>query len=191
MPDLLIFFAIPVLIIAVSIVSAFLINRSVKSVLDDLKVELENASALNEVIFARELLKFFADSDASMAALDLIANAKNAGITGFRVAEMTTAARNDVEALYKAMQSSLEPRIEYSKLSYVSSFFPRIIIIYGSVLAIATFILYALELGFLNAEFFAVSYGVILGASGLFSVLIAFLVGDFIRHTDRISMARG
>ncbi len=177
-------------IIVVSITSAYIIKRSVKNILDSLKSELENVSALNEAVFARELLRFFAESDASHAAMDLIAEAKDTGTIDSGVAEMTFVARNDVEKLYKAMRSSLEPRIEYSRLSYISSFFPRVIIIYGAVLSVATFIIYTLELGFLDTKYFDVSYGIILGASGLFSVLIAFLVGDFIRHADRISMTR-
>lgn len=190
MPQLVILFAVPVVIIAVSITSAYIIKRSVKSVLDSLKAELENVSALNEAVFARELLRFFAESDASQAAMDLIAQAKGTGMIDSGVAEMTFAARNDVEILYKAMQSSLEPRVEYSRLSYISSFFPRVIVIYGAVLSVATFIIYTLELGFLDTEFFDVSYGIIIGATSIFSVLIAFLVGDFIRHADRISIAK-
>ena len=58
-------FAIPVVIIVVSIISAYIIKRSVKNILDGLKSELENVSALNEAVFARELLRFFAESDAS------------------------------------------------------------------------------------------------------------------------------
>jgi hypothetical protein len=190
MPQLVILFAVPVVIIAVSITSAYIIKRSVKSVLHSLKEELENVSALNEAVFARELLRFFAESDASQAAMDLIAQAKDTGMIDSGVAEMTFVAKNDVEKLYKAMQSSLEPRVEYSKLGYISSFFPRVIVIYGAVLSVATFIIYTLELGFLDTEFFDVSYGIIIGATSIFSVLIAFLVGDFIRHADRISIAK-
>ena len=190
MSDLIILFAIPVVIVSVSITSAYIIKRSVKNILDDLKLELENVSALNEAVFARELLRFFAESDASQAAMGLIAEAKDTGTIDSGVAEMTFVAKNDVEKLYKAMQSSLEPRVEYSKLGYISSFFPRVIIIYGTVLSLATFIIYTLELGFLDTKFLAVSYGIILGSSGLFSVLIAFLVADFIRHADRITIAR-
>ena len=190
MPQLVILFAVPVVIIAVSITSAYIIKRSVKSVLHSLKEELENVSALNEAVFARELLRFFAESDASQAAMDLIAQAKDTGMIDSGVAEMTFVAKNDVEKLYKAMQSSLEPRVEYSKLGYISSFFPRVIIIYGAVLSLATFIIYTLELGFLDAKFLAISYGIILGSSGLFSILIAFLVADFIRHADRITIAK-
>ena len=190
MSDLIILFAIPVVIVSVSITSAYIIKRSVKNILDDLKLELENVSALNEAVFARELLRFFAESDASQAAMGLIAEAKDTGTIDSGVAEMTFVAKNDVEKLYKAMQSSLEPRVEYSKLGYISSFFPRVIIIYGAVLSLATFIIYTLELGFLDAKFLAISYGIILGSSGLFSILIAFLVADFIRHADRITIAK-
>ena len=190
MSDLIILFAIPVVIVSVSITSAYIIKRSVKNILDDLKLELENVSALNEAVFARELLRFFAESDASQAAMGLIAEAKDTGTIDSGVAEMTFVAKNDVEKLYKAMQSSLEPRVEYSKLGYISSFFPRVIVIYGAVLSVATFIIYTLELGFLDTKFLAISYGIILGSSGLFSVLIAFLVADFIRHADRITIAK-
>ena len=189
MSDLKILFAIPVVILVVSIISAYTIKRSVKNVLYGLKSELENVSALNEAVFARELLRFFAESNASHAAMGLIAEAKDTGAIDSGVAEMTLVAKNDVEKLYKAMMTSLEPRVEYSKLSYISSFLPRVIIIYGAVLSLATFIIYTLELGFLDTKFLAVSYGIIMGSSGLFSVLIAFLVADFIRHADRITIA--
>lgn len=179
---------VPILIVFISLSSAWIIKRNIKHVIMDLDRKLENVNSVNEAIFAKELLRFFAQSNASQSAVAL-SNSINEEECDSSIHSLVSNASGDVERLYLTLKQSLNPRLEFSKVSYISSFIPIVILLYGVILAIATSATYGLSLGIMSLRYFPVSVGIVIGTTLLFTSVIVFLLLEFVKHTGMIKTA--
>ena len=180
-----VFIFVPVFIISLSIVLALFVGKYLKTTTEDLSRKMQEINSLNEAIFMKHLLEFFATSEASKTVANFASKVVPQEILSSGDFRLSVNAFQDVEELHNYMQSVLIPSVEYSKLSYMSKFLPRIIMFYGIILSATTAAFYVFST-VSSYKLMDAAIGSVFGSTLLFSPLIVFLMIDFFRHENRI-----
>lgn len=177
---------VPVFIASLSAASALVVRKFLRETTENVAKEMKKINSLNEAIFMKKLLNFFAASEASRTVFKFTSRADLPGaVVSQEDLEAVVSTFQDIEDLHSYMQSVLNPSIEYSKLSYMAKILPRIIVIYGVVLTCATVFIYLFS-SISGYRLMDAAVGSVFGSTFVFSPLIVFLVIDFFRHESKI-----
>ena len=180
-----VFIFVPVFIISLSILLSLLVGKYLKTTTEELSKKMQEINSLNEAIFMKHLLEFFVTSEASRTVANFASKVVPSEIMSSGDFRLSVNAFQDVEELHNYMQSVLNPSVEYSKLSYMSKFLPRIIVLYGIILSATTAAFYVFST-VSSYRLMDAAIGSLFGSTLLFSPLIVFLMIDFFRHENRI-----